>query len=44
MKGSVNDREVLNRNLNDPSKLTLKDTDFLKTEGKIWIDSNDCEG
>ena len=44
MKGSVNDREVLQGNLTDPSKMTLKDTDFLKTEGKIWVSSDDSEG
>ena len=38
MKGSEYDREVLAKSTRDPSKLTLKDTDFIKTEEKIFAD------
>jgi hypothetical protein len=38
MKGSEFDREVLaKKKVDDLSKITLKDIDFLKTENKIWI-------
>ena len=45
MKGSQYDREVLtNQNLDiDLSKATLKDTDFMKIEEKIWIKPNLAE-
>lgn len=36
MKGSEYDREVLAKSTRDPSQLTLKDTDFFKTEEKIF--------
>lgn len=37
MKGSEFDREVLKKTNKDISKVTLKDLDFFKTEGKIYI-------
>lgn len=39
LKGSEFDREVLAKKPeSDLSKMTLKDTDFLKIEHEVWID------
>jgi 1-phosphatidylinositol-4-phosphate 5-kinase len=41
LKGSEFDREVLaKKEIDDLSKVTLKDIDFLKTEEKIWIEQD----
>ena len=45
MKGSEFDREVLAKKPNaDLKNTTLKDRDFLKTEGQIWIHPSIAEG
>jgi hypothetical protein len=38
MKGSEFDREVLKKKIDvELNRVTLKDTDFLKLEEKVWI-------